>query len=197
MNEAELLSRCRSGDRDAFRLLVEEHGDLVRRTAYLMVGDRLLAEDLSQEAFLLAWRGIGTFRTETGFKPWLMRILTNCIASHRRRRSPRVLPLETVETLEEPSDPEPGPHEQAERAERGREMADALATLPEEWSRVLVLRYYVELSVPEIALALDWPEGTVKSRLHRSLEALRKVLGRADEQGSAVRRQPPQGSLVL
>jgi RNA polymerase sigma-70 factor, ECF subfamily len=196
LNEAEALRRCRAGDREAFRWLVEEYGYLVRRTAYLIVRNISIAEDLAQEAFLLAWRGIGGLRTETGFKPWVMRILLNRIASDGRRN---VVPTTTLEALtirEEPADPEPGPAERAERAEWQREMAEAMSCLPAEWRQAIFLRYYAELTIPEIAAALDWPEGTAKSRIHRGLEALRKQLSATNGQVRVVKAQIREGSMT-
>jgi RNA polymerase sigma-70 factor, ECF subfamily len=196
LNEAEALRRCRAGDREAFRWLVEEYGDLVRRTAYLIVRNTFLAEDLAQEAFLHAWRGMGGLRTEAGFKPWVMRILLNRIASHGRRNVVPTTTLEALTILEEPADPEPGPAERAERAEWQREMAEAMSFLPFEWRQAILLRYYAELSIPEIAAALDWPEGTAKSRIHRGLEALRRHLPASNGRVWAVKTHFREGSMA-
>jgi RNA polymerase sigma-70 factor (ECF subfamily) len=176
MDEAEAIRRARVGDREGFRWLVERDGDLVRRTACLLVRDRDTAEDLAQEAFLAAWQGIGGLRTPTGFRPWAMRILLNKIGSHRRRRRHLTLPFDALPAETEPADARPGPPEEAFRREQARELAAAMRALREEWRQPLVLRYYAELSVAEIAGVLELPEGTVKSRLHRALEALRSAL---------------------
>ena len=69
MDEAEVIHRCQRGERDAFRFIVERYGKVLYGTAYMMTRDRALAEDMVQEAFLLAWRNISSFRLGTSFKP--------------------------------------------------------------------------------------------------------------------------------
>lgn len=192
MDEAGAIRGAKQGDRDAFRWLVERDGDLVRRTAYLLLHDRELADELAQEAFLAAWQGIGSLLTPTGFRPWVMRILINKISSHTRRRRFRLLPLEGLSPAEDPVDTGPEPAELALRDEDRRELAAALGALPGDWQQALVLRYYSELSVPEIARTLDVPEGTVKSRLHRALERLRIELSGKPQRQPDVSGQIPR-----
>ncbi len=176
MDEAEAIRRSRAGDRESFRWLVERDGDLLLRTAYLLVRDRGLAEDLAQESFLAAWQGLGSFRTPTGFRPWLMRILINRVNSHGRRRRFFAVPLDGLSPEEDPPTVGREPAEAVFQDEDRRALGAALMTLPDDSRRLLVLRYYAGLSVPEIARSLDLPEGTVKSRLHRALERMRAVL---------------------
>lgn len=182
MDEAEAIRRARQGDAGAFRWLVERDGDLVRRTAYLLVYDAGLAEDLAQEAFLSAWQGLRGFRTATGFRPWVLRILMNKVSSHRRKRR-LGLALDRLRPGREPADPAPDPSTLALRSEDRRELAAAVETLPPGWKRMVVLRYYSGLSVPEVAVVLGVAEGTVKSGLHRALGRLREALGPAGGAG--------------
>ena len=196
MDEAEAVRRARQGDREGFRWLVERDGDLVRRTAYLLVRDPGLAEDLAQECFLAAWQSLSSFRTATGFRPWVLRILMNKAVSHRRKRRLLAIPFDLLRTAEEPAEPTPDPTALAIQGEEQRELGAALATLPEEWRRVLVLRYYAEFSVPEIAEALDMAEGTVKSRLHRALVRLREALSNGGETGQSAGGRLPRGDGV-
>ena len=86
MTESEAVQRCQRGDPDAFRYLVERHQGVVFGAAYNMTGNRALAEELAQEAFLSAWKGMRGFRRGSPFKPWLMRILVNAVMAHRRKQ---------------------------------------------------------------------------------------------------------------
>jgi len=173
----ELVRRCQAGDREPFRQLVERYGDLVFGTALQMTRDRSLAEDLTQDAFVHAWRGIGGFRLGSPLRPWLLRILHNRIVSHRRRRLLDLLPLPSAERAR---DHQPGPEAVVEIAEERSRLRVALATLSGDHRRIVVLRYYSELSVPEIAQATGLPDGTVKSKLHRALRRLRETLDTAE-----------------
>lgn len=172
MEEFEAVRRCRAGDRAAFRFLVERYGDLVQRTAYLIVRDEGLAEDLAQEAFLAAWKGLATFDPSQPLKPWLVRIVVNRCLNQERRSHPPSQPL--GDDLPEATSPSPETVTLARDA--GRLVRGAIASLDEEQRLALVLRYFADLTVPEIAWVLGCPEGTVKSRLHRSLAALRERL---------------------
>lgn len=163
---------CQAGHGEAFRPLVERYGDVLFGAAVLMTGDRSLAEELTQEAFISAWRAIGRFRPGAPVKPWLLRILVNKVLSHRRKRFLRLLPL----LRDERSARQPDLHLVIEEHEEYEEVRRALAELPDAQRRALALRFYAELSVPEIARATGWPEGTVKSRLHRALQQMRARL---------------------
>lgn len=175
----EVILRCRDGARDDFRLLVERYGGAVYGTVYLMTHDRSLTEELTQETFVRAWRGLPGFRTGEPFRPWLMRIAVNQVVSHRRRRFLAVVPLpETDRGLPRS---EVSPESTAILADDAGRIRRAIAELPDDQRRAVALRYYADLSIPEIAGATGWPEGTVKSRLHRALEKMRTVLEPNDE----------------
>ena len=169
-DEHEAVLRCQAGEPDAFRYLVERYGDTLHGTAYLMTRDRAAADDAVQDAFIDAWRGMPGFRPDRPVKPWLVRILVNRVLALQRRRS---LPEVPIEDASEPGAVDP--------AMAGVDARDAvrrgLETLTAEQRRVVVLRFFAELSVPEIAGVLGWREGTVKSRLHRALSDLREVVG--------------------
>ena len=105
MTEDQAVMRCQHGERDAFRYLVERYQDVVFGTAYNMTGNRALAEELAQEAFLSAWKGIRSFRRGRPFKPWLIRILVNAVMAHRRKRSVETTPIEESEWPEDAEHP--------------------------------------------------------------------------------------------
>ncbi len=175
MEEREAVRRCQKGERTAFRLLVEKYGDLAFRTAYLMTRDRGLAEDVVQESFLACWRGLAKFDARQPLRPWLLRIVVNCCLSRRRRPTVATVPLEHsgVALL---ADPDPLPEEMAVRQDTRQLLREAIASLEEGQRLVVMLRYFADLSLAEIAGILACPEGTVKSRLHRALSQLRAQL---------------------
>lgn len=168
------IARCQDGDRDAFHFLVERYQDVLYGTAFLMTGSRTHAEDHVQEALLSAWRGIPGFRKGRPFKPWLVRILVNEVLSHRRRRS---LPTRSLEDDDEHPGEAIDPAEAAATQEDRRAVRTALAALTAEHRQVIVLRYFAELSVAEVAQSLHVREGTVKSRLNRAIRSLEEQLG--------------------
>ncbi len=172
MDESEVVRRCQDGDQEAFRLIVERYSGVLGGTAYLMTRDRAQVDDLLQETFLLAWRGIRNLRSSGHLKAWLIRILVNRVISERRKK--RVLETELGD-LEVKSD-DSGSEELVLAEEERQRIRKALETLPEAQRQVAVLRYFADLTIPEVARALGCREGTVKSRLHRALAHLRDVL---------------------
>lgn len=173
-NEQEIIRRARQGDGDAFRRLVEEHQTQVYRIALRMCGEAA-ADDVTQEAFLTAWRALPSFRGECRFSTWLYRLTTNAAIDFLRREK-RHAHSDDVTELELP-DGAPSPQELAERSETQSAVRRGLAQLSEEHRQVLVLRYMQELDYGEIAAALSVSEGTVKSRINRAKARLRELLG--------------------
>ncbi|MBM3924996.1 MAG: sigma-70 family RNA polymerase sigma factor [SAR202 cluster bacterium] len=172
MDESEVVRRCQNGDQEAFRLIVERYSGVLGGTAYLMTRDRAQVDDLLQETFLLAWRGIGTLRASGNLKAWLVRILVNKVISERRKK--RVMEAELVEVESKAGDS--NSEELVLADEERQRIRGALETLPEAQRQVTVLRYFADLTIPEVARVLGCREGTVKSRLHRALAQLRTVL---------------------
>ena len=168
IDEQDAVRRCQRGDREAFRSLVERYGDVLMGTLYLMTHDRTVSEELVQETFLRAWKGIGRFRLGAPVKPWLVRIAVNLALDARARRR---LPVEPLPEAEQGGlDPALG------HADDKDEVRRALSHLSDDHRRVVVLRYFVDLSTEDVAKALGVREGTVKSRLSRAFEHLREVL---------------------
>lgn len=165
----EAVRRCQAGDHDAFRHLVEQYKHPLFGTAVLMTGDAAVAEEHVQEALLRAWRAIGTFERGRPFKPWVMRILVNEVLSGRRRRQLRMAPLDESLPVREPSD-------ETALVEDREVLREALAQLSPEHREVVVLRYFADLTLADVARAAGVPEGTAKSRLHRALRRMRELL---------------------
>jgi RNA polymerase sigma-70 factor (ECF subfamily) len=94
MNDHEAVSLSKNGDHEASECLVERYGRVLQGTAYMMTKDAALAEELTQDAFLSAWKGLGGFREGHPVKPWLVRILVNRVLEYRRRRSLPTTPID-------------------------------------------------------------------------------------------------------
>ncbi|HKG14149.1 MAG TPA: sigma-70 family RNA polymerase sigma factor [Pyrinomonadaceae bacterium] len=186
--QAQFLERLRGGDAAAFNRLVEErHGDIYA-LLYRLTEDPEEARDLTQETFLQAFRNIAGFRGEADLRTWLYRIAVNQARNRwrwwkRRRRDKTVsldaptsdensTPLSAGLTNEGASDPE----QQALARERERALLSALSTLSRPYREVIVLRDIEGLSYEEVAQALDMNIGTVKSRLSRGRDELRRRL---------------------
>ena len=174
MNDEEAVRRCQDGDREAFRHLVERYKDVLYGTACLMTGNASVAEEHVQESFLSAWRGIGGFRVGRPLKPWLVRILVNTVMGQRRRRAIPTTPLEEATHSGDAGNPA----DSVESVASQLEVRQAIAALSEEHKQVVMLRYFTDLSVPQVAQVLGCREGTVKSRLHRALRHLRAEMGK-------------------
>ena len=172
--DSELVRRARSGDREAYGMLIRRHQEVAFRTAYAVCGDAAEAEDATQEAFIKAHRALWRFRAGAPFRPWLLRIAAN-EARNRRRSAGRRSAL-ALRAAAEPVAQVPLPEAAALASDERRELAAALAQLGPEHREVIALRYLLDLSEAECAAALGCRPGTVKSRLSRALGRLRLEL---------------------
>jgi len=174
-----------AGDPDGFRALVDREGPAVVRACSRILGDRTEAEDIAQEAFVIAYRSLPTWRGEGTFGAWVSRIAVRlALRVAAKRRNVTWLDPFAAES-ESPGNPDqvrlgttdaPDPAVHALRAERDVELRRAVATLDEPYREVVALRFFAERSLQEIAEATDRPLGTVKTHLHRGLARLRKAL---------------------
>lgn len=178
MVSAELLAACRRGDRRSFEELVRLTHRRVYSLAYRLVGDRLDAEDVAQEAYLRMYRGLGGFREEARFETWMYRIVTNCAITHLRKRG-RFGDVVAEETLDVPV-----PDLAADQAVDRDELSRGLARLPEGQRTVLFLKDVYGLSCREIGEEIGIEEGAVKVRLHRARKRLKELLSTDDERAS-------------
>lgn len=173
--ETEILARVRAGERAAYAELVVAHAPLAKRVAVL-AGAGGDADDVVQEAFVKAYRSLATFRDGSGFRPWLLRIVVNETHNHRRGSGRRAERERRAGWLDAQSLTVPDPAEEALSAARRRALLDAVSGLPADQRDVVACRYLLELTEAETVQVLDLPTGTVKSRLHRALSALREVM---------------------
>lgn len=167
-----------SGDVDAYAELVVRHAPIAKRTA-LLLGAGPDADDVVQEALVKAYRSLGGFRTDSPFRPWLLRIVANETRNNHRSAVRRAAREERVAgSLGELLDPA------AHVADRElkEQVLHAVEQLPEKLRRVVTCRYLLELDERETATVLGLPRGTVKSRLSRGLERLRSELSALDAQ---------------
>jgi RNA polymerase sigma-70 factor (ECF subfamily) len=181
-SEADLIAAAQAGDREAF-------DDLVRRTyadtytlAYRLTGNEEDARDVSQEAYLRAYRAINRFRGDAQFSTWMYRITANCAATYlgRRSRHRHEVLDETVPVADPRTDHDP--QLQADAADLRNRLARALDDLPPRLRSVVVLRDVYDLPHESIAAELGISESAAKVRLHRARNKLREQLfGRRDE----------------
>jgi RNA polymerase sigma factor (sigma-70 family) len=176
LTDADLIEQARHGEVDAYEELVRRYETLAFRTAYLITRDADEAHDAAQEAFLRAWDALPRFRAGAEPRPWLLRIVANA-ARNRRRRSGRQAALALRMAQDRPPDgAAPSPEAAVLAEERRRDLLAAMDRLREDDRLVIAYRWLMELSEAEMAAALDCPRGTVKSRLSRAMERLRREL---------------------
>ena len=177
-SDEQLMAAAMAGDQVALAALVTRHHAPLLGYLYRLVGgDRPLAEDLVQETLLHVLRQ-RTYRSNRPFKPWLYTIATNLARDYFKSAAVRQRwpGGDEEEALLQLDDSAAGPEERALAAEQGSEVRAALAQLSEEYRVVLLLRFYQEFSLQEIAETLQIPLGTVKSRLSVGVHRLRTVL---------------------
>jgi RNA polymerase sigma-70 factor (ECF subfamily) len=187
-SDEDLVAAFQGGDTSAFDLLVVRWDRRLRAALYRLVGSHDEARDLTQEAFLKAYRAMGTFKLEARFSSWLYQIALNAARDRLRRRRTRAdVSLDSIEeTADRPlGRPDRTAFELVESRDLSRLVAAAVAALPDEQREVVVLKEYQGLTFAEIAEALGVPLSTVKTRLYRGLGQLRLRLERQGIRGPA------------
>jgi RNA polymerase sigma-70 factor, ECF subfamily len=170
-DDGDLVARARAGDPVAFERLFERYHAPILNYLHRMVGDRALAEDLAQDAFIKAYRALPGTRPDLAFKAWLYRIATNTAISHlRRRRLVKWIPFlsEQDHAIDDPIERSVG---------RKHDVEQALARIPQHYAAALLLRHYQGLSLAETAEALEITENAAKLRLFRARKAFATAYG--------------------
>lgn len=185
MDEKQLVAAAQQGDLPSFNQLVLKYQSLAYNVAYRLMGDPEPAADATQDAFLKAYKALGSFRGRS-FKSWLLRIVTNTCydmlrASKRRPISNLDDVLVNPEHAWRLTDPGERPDEHVERQELARVLQWALDQLPPEQRAVVILSDVQGLAYDEIAEVMGTSLGTVKSRLSRARGKLRLLLQKQEE----------------
>lgn len=171
MAEGDLVGRARAGDQAAFSALFEQFHAQILNYINRMVGDRPVAEDLTQDTFIKAWNALGGTRPDLAFKPWLYRIATNTAISHLRRRKL----VQWIPFVGGDEDLHPSNESVEGTVTRALDIDQALKKLPKHYVAVLLLRHYQGLSLAETANALNITENAAKLRLFRARKAFAEV----------------------
>ena len=184
-SDEELVERYGAGDGESFRMLVERYQDRVYHIVYGIVGNKDEAEDLSQEVFLRVYRFLHRFKGKSRFYTWLYRLTVNVCLSARRKRKNEPGKIFSLADSSKYSD-DPGEIELADesfsplKVLQNREMAETIKSAINSLSEVLkstfVLREFEELSYEELTRVLQCSKGTIKSRLSRAREQLRRKI---------------------
>ena len=173
MDEPTLVRHAAHGDAAAWEPLVLAHQQAVFRLSYLLLGDPDDAEDVAQETFLRAWKYLKRFDPTRPLRPWLLSIASN-LASNRRRSAGRYFAALTRSFRAEPVTA--SIEEKSSQQMQASDLWKAVQSLNLPDQQIVYLRFFLDLSVSETAEVLQVAEGTVKSRLNRALEKLRKII---------------------
>ena len=171
MTDEELIRAAAHSDRDAFAALAGPRIDRLFATATLILRDRGHAEDAVQEALVHAWRDLRTLREPQRLDAWLRRLLVNACRDESRRGRRHESNIRLLPDHDRPTSDSSNALADRDAIDRG------LRALSTDHRAVIVHQYYLGLSLPEIADALDIPIGTAKSRLHHARLALRQAIG--------------------
>lgn len=183
-SDEELVESFQQGDASAFDVLVGRWDRKIQGAIFRILGPGEDVRDLSQEAFLKAYRGLRTFKKEARFSSWLYQIALNlCRDRMRRRRGRTHVSLDDLD--EGGALATSSAVEELETRDLSRRVAEAMEALPEEQREVIVLKEYQGLTFLEISGALEVPVSTVKTRLYRGLGQLRQRLEREGIRGAA------------
>ena len=171
-----MVARALAGDEDAFQEIVNQYSSLMLRTAWLIVKDRDIAEDVVQDALIQMWHHLPDLREAGALRPWLMRIVVNqCINFKRRLARATAFTRQTLAEQEVDLIASAADHYKG-RMERDWDLAQAIENLPAKQRIVIMLHYYNGMTLPEMARGLKTSENTLKKRIQAALNNLRQVL---------------------
>lgn len=167
MDQRDLVERARQGDHDAFAALAGPAVARLDAAARLILRDPELARDAVQDGFIRAWRNLPALRDPAKFDAWLRQLVVHACIDVTRRRRRRAIEVELT-----PIDG-PATSDMASVIADRELLDEALRRLDPDWRAVVVLHYFLGMPLPDVASTLGIPLGTAKSRLHRSLGAMR------------------------
>ena len=182
MDEREIIEKVRQGDTQAFEVLVERYQTKVYNLALRMCGNEDDAFDLAQDAFIRAWKSLGSFQFESAFSTWLFRLTSNLCLDYLRAKKRRAAISLTMSGEEDEQaqldvpDPAMTPEEAVLASEDKAILMEAINSLSADYRQIITLRAINDLSYAEIAKVLQIQEGTVKSRLSRARAELKNKL---------------------
>ncbi|SDZ37620.1 RNA polymerase sigma-70 factor, ECF subfamily [Evansella caseinilytica] len=177
-----IINEVKRGDQQAFAELVELYKDKVYQVAYRMLGNVHEAQDIAQEAFLRAYTNLESFDMNRKFSTWLFRIATNLAIDRIRKKKPdfhledQVAGTEDLTYYSQFASDEELPEDKVVKLEMQEWVQNEIMMLPPKYRSAIVLKYMEDLSLKEISNILNLPVATVKTRIHRGREALRKRL---------------------
>jgi RNA polymerase sigma-70 factor (ECF subfamily) len=177
MTDEQIIDLCvRGGETRRFAELVHRYQDRVYGLTLRLTGRAEEAEDLAQEIFVAAWRGLSGFRGDARFSTWLYRIAWNRAADWLRRGAGAARQAAPLEDAGEVADARAGPDADLLASEERRALAEAVAGLDERYRAVIEMLYFQELPYEQIAAVLEVPVRTVETRLYRARRLLRRRL---------------------
>ncbi|MCD8509210.1 MAG: RNA polymerase sigma factor SigW [Bacillus sp. (in: Bacteria)] len=177
-----IIIEVKKGNQQAYGEIVELYKDKVYQVAYRMIGNVHEAQDIAQEAFIRAYINLDTFDMNRKFSTWLFRIATNLAIDRIRKKKPdfhledQVAGTEDLTYYSQFSSDEVLPEDQVVQLEMQEWIQDEIMMLPPKYRTAIILKYMEDLSLKEISEILNLPVATVKTRIHRGREALRKRL---------------------
>lgn len=176
------IKQVLNGNQDAYTEIVDLYQARLYQVCYRMLGNKHEAEDITQEAFLRAFINLHSFDQKRKFSTWIFRIATNLCIDRIRKKKPdyhldaQVPGTDGLDMYSQIAASEELPVEQLEKMEMQERIQYEINRLPDKYRSVIVLKYMEELPLQEISEILDLPLGTVKTRIHRGREALRKQM---------------------
>ncbi|MEO8371039.1 MAG: sigma-70 family RNA polymerase sigma factor [Candidatus Solibacter sp.] len=180
-NDLGLVARARTGDTDAFRVLVERHSRALFRLAFRMTGNQQDAEDVVQDSFLRAYKQLSRFDERASFGTWLYRIAVNCsldLVRSRKRRNEHIAPADSDmddPILSLPAN-DPAPDRLALSGEVRERVAEAMTELSASERTAFVLRHYEGMCIEEVSRVLGCQPGAAKHSVFRAVQKLRRAL---------------------
>ncbi|WP_188456742.1 RNA polymerase sigma factor SigW [Virgibacillus oceani] len=178
----EKIKQVKKGDQAAFEDVVAFYQNKIYQHCYRMLGNVHEAEDIAQEAFVRAYVNIHSYDDKRKFSTWLYRIATNLTIDRIRKRKPdyyldaEIKGADGLDMYSQLETDSPLPEEEVESLELKSYIHHEISELPPKYRTIIILRYLEDFSLKEISDILDIPLGTVKTRIHRGREALRKKL---------------------